>query len=65
MKDGEYTLEENDLKIHEFVKNLRSQADEFQEIALNNKGNIEVKFVSMMYAYREIASNIEQELLGI
>lgn len=54
---------EMELKIHEFIKNLRTQADEFQDIALNSKGNIEVKFVAMMYAYREIARSIEQELL--
>lgn len=56
-------MTEIDLKLYEFVKNLRLQADEYEQIAINNKDgeNLTVKLVATMYAYREIADKIEQK----
>lgn len=54
-------MTEMDLKLYEFVRELRLGADEFEKQAINAGGNLEVKLVSTMYAYREIANRIEAE----
>lgn len=52
-------------ELTEFVNNLRLQAKEFEEYAINNSvgENFTIKFCSMMYAYREIADEIENKFL--
>jgi hypothetical protein len=57
-------MTEIDLKLYEFVKELRSQADEYENMAINNeklRPNFTVRMCGMADAYREVADKIEQE----
>lgn len=52
-------------RLQEFVKYLRSQAEEYGKTACDSSlgNNFEIKMVSTMYAYKEIADEIEKEFL--
>ncbi|MCY7948031.1 hypothetical protein P8891_06190 [Bacillus atrophaeus] len=53
-------MTEIDLKLYEFVRSLRLQADEYEDMAIHNEKDIPI-FCGKMEAYREIAEKIEKE----
>lgn len=57
-------MTELDLKLYEFVRNLRLQADKYENMAIaneKNRPNLTVKLCGMAEAYREIADKIEDK----
>jgi hypothetical protein len=61
-------MESMDIRLYEFVNNLRLKAHEYENIALDNekhRPDLTIKMVGMMYAYREIADKIEDEFCDL
>lgn len=65
IKTNGVTPTEQNKEIVEFIKNLRSQAETFQSDALDRQGtNFEIKLVATMYAYKEIADELENKFIN-